>query len=109
MTRLGDLVVDSIATYRLARLVVDDAILDEQRERLFRWLDPPPPSDWEFGYSTIEGSALAGAPFPGSRKVAEGLGCYWCVGIWIAGAVVATRRTIPRTWSPVAGAVAEQT
>lgn len=117
VTRLGDLVVDGLAAYRLARFVVDDTIIDEPRERLFRWLDPPV-ERCSNGVGQIVATFGDDPPFPGSRKLVEGLGCYWCVGVWIAGAVVALRRTTPRAWSPVAdtlavaavaGLVAEQT
>lgn len=30
------------------------------------------------------------------------LSCPWCVSIWMAGAVITARVTVPRLWSPVA-------
>ncbi len=69
------LAVDALAVYRLARLVIDDTILDAPRDAVHRRL-------------------AAGGPV--AHKVAEGLDCYWCAGLWIACAAAAARRT--RAW-----------
>ena len=75
------LVVDALAVYRITRLVVDDAILDAPRERVFGWLDS-------------------------RAKVAELLDCSWCVAVWVAFGVVVLRGVLPRAWAPVARGLA---
>lgn len=70
-----DLALDALAAYRLTRLVVDDTIADAPRNFVLDALDDAGP---------------AGA------KIAEGLACYWCVGLWIATAAAAARRS--RAW-----------
>lgn len=73
---------DAVATYRLARLVVEDSLLDVPRARLVKALNAA-----------------------GHHKATELLDCYWCSGMWIAFGVVIARRTFPRAWDPIARAL----
>lgn len=89
------LAVDTLAVYRLTRLAVDDTIADRPR----RW--------------TLDRLDNAG---PAGAKLAEGLGCYWCLGWWIAAAVAPARRTAawravrwPLAVSAAVGIIAERT
>lgn len=75
--------VDGLATHRLARLIVTDAIFDRPREH-------------------VKASLHAA----GYAKAVEGLRCEWCVGVWVAVAVTAARYGMPRVWRPVARALA---
>lgn len=91
----ADLTVDGLAAFRLTRLIVDDTILDTPRAAVLDRLD---------------------AGGPAARKIAEGLGCYWCAGMWVAVAAAAVRRTaawraarVPLALSAVVGILAENT
>lgn len=66
------LALDALAAFRLTRLIVDDAIIDAPRDAIHARLD-------------------RGGPV--AAKIAEGLDCYWCVGLWVAVAVAAGRST----------------
>ena len=68
------LIVDSLAAFRLSRLVVADTLLDAPRAAVLDRLE---------------------ASGPAGQKAAEGLGCYWCVGVWAAALVALLRRTVP--------------
>jgi hypothetical protein len=101
------LVVDALAVYRLTILVVQDSITAPVRawligrERIQR-----------VGNGPGEGLAVAARP-----KLAEFLGCPWCVSIWLGGLVVVLTAWIPAVWqypgmglafSGVAGYLAER-
>lgn len=82
---MRELLLDAVATYRLTRLVVHDTIIERQRGDLL--------------------DALEDGTRPFTRKhlkVAELLGCPWCVSIWLGAGVVAARRVAPRLWDPIA-------
>lgn len=70
--------VDALAVFRITRLIVDDTIIDAPRAAVLRRLDN------------------AG---PVGAKIAEGLDCYWCAGLWVAAAAAAAQRT--RTWRTI--------
>lgn len=70
--------LDTLATFRITRLVVDDRITQPLRERV--WQQHPPEQ--------------GGVGFL--------ISCPYCTSVWAAAGVVAMRRVIPRAWSPVA-------
>jgi hypothetical protein len=71
--------LDALATYRLTRLLVSDGIADRPRDALLQRLRDR-----------------------GHSKLVELIECPWCIGFWIAGAVVLARRAAPEPWTPVA-------
>jgi len=83
MRRVHPLVADGFATFRLARLVIDDTILDRPR------------------YAALDRLDHGG---PRARKLAEGLRCYWCVAVWCAAAVAVLRRHSPAAVDTIAAA-----
>lgn len=77
------LAADGLAAFRVARLVIDDTLLDTPRGAVLDWLgDAGPPGE----------------------KLAEGLRCYWCVGMWAAAAVTWLRRRHPAAVDALAAA-----
>lgn len=72
------LVVDTLATYRIARLVTEDEIAAPMRQWVW---DRHDPAESKIGYLFT---------------------CPWCVSIWVGAAVVVARRASPTTWEPVA-------
>lgn len=79
--------IDVLAAYRLTRLVTRDTLTEAARDKATRK-----------GYHST--------PW---RYVGELLGCPWCVGFWCCAFVVAARRLAPRTWDPLARALAAST
>ena len=69
---IGGFVLDSLAAYRLTRLVTTDRISEPVRD----WLVDHP--RWGF--------------------VGEGVECDWCVGVWVGGGVVLARAFVPDVW-----------
>jgi hypothetical protein len=78
-----ELTVDALAAYRLTRLFISDGVLERPRR-----------------------ATRASLEQRGHRKMLQLSECPWCLGMWIAGAVVLVRRVAPATWSPVATALA---
>jgi hypothetical protein len=68
------MIPEALATYRLTRLIVRDGILHAPRERVFLW-----------AYRVKDGRAA-------HPKIAELIGCAWCVSIWAALVVLVLRR-----------------
>lgn len=68
---LLNLVVDAAAVYRLTKLVIDDEILSDIREKVWEKF---PPETTKIGYLTT---------------------CPWCVSIWMGGLVFALRKVSP--------------
>lgn len=81
------LVIDSLASYRLTKLIVDDELPRELREKLLDRL-----------YEKQD-SVLA-------QKAAYFLTCPWCVSIYTAATVLAARKLFPRTSEAVHTALA---
>lgn len=80
------MIIDSLAAYRLTRLIVEDEILAAPRDAVLDFLDRP-------GAGRL------------ASKASQLLECHWCVSIWVgAGVVVARRQT--RWWAPVAEGLA---
>ena len=86
------LIIDALAAYRIARLIVDDSIFDDARDTAVGWMAQPS--------SGKTANRLA-------EPIADG--CYWCVGVWTAAGVVAARRFAPRAWAPIARVLATST
>lgn len=109
---MTELLVDSIAAYRLTRLVTADVITAGLRAKLIEGayrrqarrervtlsertgqpIRQMRPSDWD-DLAISEGES---AP-----KLATLITCRWCAGVWIAAGVLVARRVAPRAW-PVA-------
>lgn len=116
-----DLLLDALAAYRLTRLVTADTILDEPREAIVRAAYNRAAGDTETtlrqhladvlgakagdGYDPTGWADRAQAD-PRAPKVATLVTCRWCAGMWIAAGVVVARRLAPRTWAPLAKALA---
>lgn len=83
---MKDLVITSLATYRLTKLVIDDEILREPREVVLSRL-----------YASD--SALA-------QKAAYLLTCPWCVSIWAAGGLLLLKVVSPGAYALIARALA---
>lgn len=117
-----ELFVDALATYRLTRLVTEDTLTLELRERAIAWA---------YGATVVGGTSdrtvnllnmierddLVPLDAPDywqqvmehdsdPPKVATLVTCPWCTGMWVAFGVVAARRFVPRAWSPLAKALA---
>lgn len=75
---MRDAVVDSLATYRLTVLAIEDVITQPLRERIFE-KHPPHENGWSYA-----------------------LTCPWCASMWIGLGVVVARRLFPKAWDPVA-------
>jgi Protein of unknown function (DUF1360) len=80
-----ELLVDALAAYRLTRLANVDTFpaAATVRDRVTGWAR-------ESGHPTIE----------------ELVHCPWCIGFWIAAAVVTTRKSGGRVWDPIARTLA---
>jgi hypothetical protein len=99
------LALDALAVFRLTRLVVADSITANLR---IRASGVRPTSD---RHLTGEKMIMVARP-----RLAEFLGCPWCVSPWLAAAVVACQALAPHVWlyaaavlafSAVAGLLAE--
>jgi hypothetical protein len=77
------LLVDALAVYRLARLIIEDEITASLREPLTDWL-----AEHEH------------------HQVLYLISCYWCLGFWLAAAATLARGRWPRVWSSTAYALA---
>jgi len=73
---------DSLAAYRLTRLVVEDVITSELREKIF---EKYPPHDKSWSYA---------------------LTCYHCAGLWTGLVVAVARVAAPRAWDPISNGLA---
>lgn len=62
------LVMASAATYRCSRFVVDDRLIEVQRAAVVRWV-------------------LGTKPNVVRAKIHQGITCFKCLSVWIAGAV----------------------
>lgn len=72
---------DALATYRLTKLVIDDKITEDFREKV--WEKHPP--DSKIGYL---------------------ISCPWCVSVYVGLGVVALRKAAPGVWDPLSRALA---
>ncbi|HEU5149033.1 MAG TPA: DUF1360 domain-containing protein [Iamia sp.] len=98
-----DLVVDSLAAYRLTRLATIDVVGEPARQAILRRVGiAEPVAD---GTAHPNAEAMVDAD-PAPPKLATLVTCRWCAGIWVAVGVGAARRWAPRAWSPVAWGLA---
>ena len=81
-----DILLNSLATYRLTRLVIQDEITAELRAKAFE--------------------QIAKLPDPLATKLTFLLTCPWCVGIWAAGAILVLRKTSPELAEFITGLLA---
>jgi len=81
VTQPLDLVLDTLATYRLTRLLTEDELTEPIRTWVWKNHSP---EDTKLGYFVT---------------------CPWCVSIWAGGAVVAARTLAPRPWALAARAL----
>lgn len=104
-----DLVIDALATYRLARLVTRDTLTAELRGRVVR--DAYERSGFALGDGTTPLNEWALVPLSDASapKLATLVTCPWCAAVWVAFGVVAARHIAPRAWAPVARALALST
>lgn len=80
---MNDVIIDSLATFRVARLVVEDVIFDEVRDQVVSRLK-----------------------LAGHTKIAFAVTCPWCASMYVGAGVVVARKVAPRVWGPVAAALA---
>lgn len=125
---VAEIVVDVLATYRLARLVSADTFppVRHARERILgRYPTSGTPIDLDYWTPTGDGEeyrapdgrtidtrkvpALAGtevvAVMPEPHPLGELVTCPWCCSMWIGLGVIAARRLAPRAWDPLARAL----
>jgi hypothetical protein len=112
-------IVDALATFRLAKLATDDQLTAEARDAVIRWAYGRAGSPTPEGVDVDRPGAWADDVVPNDPdppKLAILASCPWCAGAWIALGVVIARRVAPRPWrfasevfalSAVAGLVAE--
>jgi Protein of unknown function (DUF1360) len=82
-TQVVDLAVDTLASYRLTKLVRDDQITEPFRETVYSRFGPPDES-----------------------KVSYLVNCPWCMSIWFGLALGLARRQMPAAAHVVARALA---
>jgi hypothetical protein len=75
-------VKDALAVYRITRLVIQDEIAADLRDRVFERYNPA------------------------ESKLGFFLTCPWCVSVWAGLGVVAARRFAPKLWDDLSTALA---
>ena len=73
---------DALAVYRITRLVIQDEIAADLRDKVFEKFNP---AETKIGYL---------------------LTCPWCVSVWAGLGVVAARRFAPQLWDDLSTALA---
>ena len=81
LTSSQNLLTDTLAAYRLTRLVVEDRV---PFGNIRQWIHDNSPDS----------------------LIAEWVQCPWCAGIWVATGVVLARAVTPRWWTPTATVLA---
>lgn len=72
---------DTLATYRLTKLIIDDFITEEWRKQIFK-------------------------RFPPDTKIGYFFTCPWCMSFWAGLVVVMASKTFPRGWKIIGAALA---
>lgn len=90
------LTLDALAVFRLTHLVIADSITASLRQRLIG-------RTYEGQPRHMDGTRTAVAKRP---RLAEFLGCPWCVSPWIAVGVVAAQALIAGVWLFVSAVLA---
>ncbi len=99
--------LDSLATFRLSRLVTTDTLTAAPRDAVIRWAyrhDPVQRPQVEVITPGAWADEVALDTNP--PKMAVLATCPWCASVWCAAGVVALRRLVPRAWGPVAEVLA---
>lgn len=81
-----EMIMNSLATYRLTRLVIEDEITNDLRAKAYEQINK--------------------LPDPVANKLSYFLTCPWCVSIWAAGLLLVLRRTSPELAEFVTGLLA---
>lgn len=81
-----EILLNSLATYRLTRLVIEDEVTNELRAMAYEQINKLP-------------DALA-------NKLNYFLTCPWCVSIWVAGGLLLLRKTSPELAEFITGLLA---
>lgn len=110
-----ELLVDGAAAYRLTRLVTKDEITQRIRDRVILRSYLRAGTDAQIiaedvpGSGTVQGMVESdleqGSASTDNRlvpRLAAGIVCRWCAGVWIAAGVALARWTVPDQWDPVA-------
>lgn len=99
------LLLDSLAAYRITRLITADTILDGPRDalvlRAYARRDGANPKE-----APPDGWADFARDNPQAPKLATLVTCRACASVHVAALVVIARRRFPRAWSPIAEALA---
>lgn len=80
------LLTDALATHRLTKLIIDDKLTEDLRDKVFA----------RFGN-------------PDDSKISYLITCPWCVSIYVGAGVAVIRSVAPRPWSMVARALVAST
>jgi hypothetical protein len=83
------LILDALAVVRLTRLAIADTIVAPLRDLLIGTAHAPG------GARALSGEHIIVAARP---KLAELLGCPWCISFWIAIGVVMFQTLVPTVW-----------
>lgn len=79
---LLDVATDVLAVHRLTRLIVEDEITSDLRNK---WYDKHDPGTTKLGYL---------------------VSCPWCMSMYVAAGAVVARKVAPNLWGPLASALA---
>lgn len=104
--RALDLVVDALACYRLTRLVTKDTVTEGFREG---WIAAAYDNERDQSEPGFDGPRPWHETFENDDDPPKGaylITCPWCVGTYVAVAVVVARTLVPGVWRPVASAAA---
>ncbi len=85
-TDLVEDVTDALAVYRLTKLIMDDKITEDLREKVWERYGQPADED--------------------SHKISYLLTCPWCLSIYFATGAVLTRMIAPKAWRPISRGLA---
>lgn len=77
-----DFARDALAVYRLTKLVIDDKITEDVREKVW---EKYPPESTKIGYL---------------------FSCPWCVSMWVGLGAVAVKKVAPDAWEALSTAMA---
>lgn len=96
------LAVDALATFRLTKLVIDDKLTEPLRARAIgaAYRRVGREAWYRQALNEVDGDpAQVVAQDAEPPKLAYLLTCPWCSGMYVAVAVVAARRLVPRAWA----------
>lgn len=96
--------IDLLAIYRLARLVTEDSLTFNLREKGIAAAYKAVEGDTGARLGTWRDQALMDGDL--APKMATLLVCPWCASFWLAAGALALRRLAPRLWRTAAQALA---